>query len=1137
MAGSRTVKIEILGDAKSAQGAFGAVGGAADSFGSRIGGIAKTAGLALAGIGVAAGAAAVVGIKAASDYEESWNKVGEVFDDQAGRIQSWAQDAAQSFGISRSEALATAGDFGNLFTAMGVGTGKAADMSESIVGLAADLGSFNNTGTAEVLTAIRAGLVGEAEPLRRFGVNLNAASIEAKAMALGLASTKEELTPAAKAQAAYALILEQTTNAQGDFARTKSGMANSLKVIGASFDDLKVELGQRLLPVIAPLIAAFSHGLPVVIERTMQVVDALVARFKGPLVSTIKGLVGEDGILNKLATRLALALDPSAYGNVNKIGSFFSTIKTIVVEVAERVGAAWGIARDGFRTFIQALQGNWSDDLRILGVHRVIGMIGTVIREHVIPAVQTMVAWFTGTLIPAAQQIIGIIGQVTAAFGEGGFAGVLAMLAERLSPIAQQLATWAGQVLVQIVNSVGQWAGAFIDWIAPMIPPLLVELGVLMGQLVSWIYGTALPAIAAQLATWGQALIDWVGPRVGPLLSALGDLLTQLGAWAVDTALPAIAEKVGQWGSAFVAWVGPQIGPLLSALGGLLAELGGWLIGTALPTIAEKLSQWGQAFIAWVAPQIPPLLVALGGLLAELGGWLVNTALPAIVEKLSEWGRAFIGWVASDVLPKLPGALAAILTAIGEWAVGAAGAIAAIGADLIRGLIAGIGSMAGAAASAVVDVFKGAFEAGKNWLLSRSPSRRAADELGLPIAQGIAIGIGDGAGDVQASMLQLASDALSSGRSALQATGAEIAKSLLEGFTREGSSRDVSAWAGLFTADVAQALDEMRQTAEKNLRLGQIAGEDTTELQQALDDILALIGAFESQVGATMGEFMDGAQIGQAVADQWMDLLGNLDGILDGSVQRRLGDTLAGLERQMQFALAGGAPEDVIAGLQANIAAVQQQLAIAEQALATSDAAGLVESAFQIPLDKLPALMASMEDGGLSLVGKLVEGIASGATDIDGVMDVLAGVIAAGSDKLPETIGASVEDIIGALSDLEKQLTVDLANAFIAGTDPSGIEANLAAISAMLSDLEAQADATAKSIKGINSVTGQVIRPPGDGGSSSGARGFNARDVAAGTVRLGQSLTLMVPDGRLIAEYYAYEQQRAEVLSPVGIGG
>lgn len=188
---------------------------------------------------------------AASAFNESMSKVEVVFGRASQSIIDWSEDAATAFGLSQGAALDAAGSFGNLFTSMGLGQSAAAEMSTGIVQLAADLGSFNNIGTDLALDKLRAGLVGEIEPLRSLGVNINAVMVQQKALSMGLAATAKELTAADKAQASYALILEQTTNAQGDFVRTSDGAANSLKTMWASVDDLQVAIGTMLTPAVA----------------------------------------------------------------------------------------------------------------------------------------------------------------------------------------------------------------------------------------------------------------------------------------------------------------------------------------------------------------------------------------------------------------------------------------------------------------------------------------------------------------------------------------------------------------------------------------------------------------------------------------------------------------------------------------------------------------------------------------------------------------------------------------------------------------------------------------------------------------------------------------------------------------------
>lgn len=218
----------------------------------------------LSGIGGAL-AAAGVGIflkqskDAASDLNESMSKTKVVFGDAADGVVRFSSDAARSMGMSQQAALEASSTFGNLFVSMGLAGEKSSDMSTRLVKLAGDLASFNNTTPTEALEALRSGLVGEVEPLRRFGVNLNDAQLRQEALALGLVkTTKDVLPPAIRSQAAYSLILKQTKTAQGDFARTADGAANKQRIMAATLEDTKAKLGRALVPA---YIAASSAAI------------------------------------------------------------------------------------------------------------------------------------------------------------------------------------------------------------------------------------------------------------------------------------------------------------------------------------------------------------------------------------------------------------------------------------------------------------------------------------------------------------------------------------------------------------------------------------------------------------------------------------------------------------------------------------------------------------------------------------------------------------------------------------------------------------------------------------------------------------------------------------------------------------
>lgn len=266
---------------KSAQGAFDtfkakvgeAEGGlgklkaganvAFDSIKANAGKLALVSGAAFAALGAKA-------ISAASDFEESSAKIGEVFGDASDSVFNFAENAAQALGQSKQDVLTAAGTFGTFGKSAGLAGEDLATFSNDFTTLASDLASFNNTTPEEAIMALGAGLRGEAEPLRRYGILLDDATLRQEALRLGLIdTTKQALTPQQKVLAAQAAIYKQSSDAQGDFARTSDGLANQQRILQAELENVSIEIGEQLLPI-AVKFAHFAN-------------DTLVPALKGVL--------------------------------------------------------------------------------------------------------------------------------------------------------------------------------------------------------------------------------------------------------------------------------------------------------------------------------------------------------------------------------------------------------------------------------------------------------------------------------------------------------------------------------------------------------------------------------------------------------------------------------------------------------------------------------------------------------------------------------------------------------------------------------------------------------------------------------------------------------------------------------------
>jgi hypothetical protein len=228
-------------------------------------------------------------IQAASDLQENTSKIEVIFGDAGRAVTDFAKTAARDIGQSQNQVLAAAGTFGTFGKAAGLAGDQLATFTNDFITLSADLASFNNTTPDEAINAIGAALRGEAEPLRRFGVLLNDATLKSAALELGIYSGSGALTAQQKILAAQKVIYEQTGDAQGDFERTSDGLANQQRILSAQFENVKTKIGELLLPVFSTLVKFLN-------DEVLPAVDRVITAFgEQGLGAGLRQAVAETG--------------------------------------------------------------------------------------------------------------------------------------------------------------------------------------------------------------------------------------------------------------------------------------------------------------------------------------------------------------------------------------------------------------------------------------------------------------------------------------------------------------------------------------------------------------------------------------------------------------------------------------------------------------------------------------------------------------------------------------------------------------------------------------------------------------------------------------------------------------------------
>ena len=291
-----------------------------------------------------------------SEFQDASDAATVFYGDQVSAIKNFAETAVDAFGMSKNEAFQLANGLAPLIGLFTSAENKGLKAAE-VMGRTADMASFFGGTLDEAALAMQSFLSGSStEPIRRYGVFASEAAVAAKALELGLVKANvssvdlaasqttlaraqekvvklardgkmgsleytaaldgvaqaeqritkllegktPELTDAMKIQARYAIVMEQTDQAAGNFMDTSDSLANSTRKTKSEFENASIAIGEKLAP---KMIIMQEHMLKLLDKFTSLpegtqefiIMAAAVGAIAGPLVMLI-GTVGQMGV-------------------------------------------------------------------------------------------------------------------------------------------------------------------------------------------------------------------------------------------------------------------------------------------------------------------------------------------------------------------------------------------------------------------------------------------------------------------------------------------------------------------------------------------------------------------------------------------------------------------------------------------------------------------------------------------------------------------------------------------------------------------------------------------------------------------------------------------------------------------------
>ena len=585
MAGARRLSIEILGNAKGALGALDDVGNKAGDIGGKMVDFGKKAAL---GVAAVAAGAAVVGkqlVDSASDLAEVQSKTNVIFGDASEQVSKFAEGAATSLGQSKTAALNAASTFGVFGKVAGL-TGKdLGTFSTDLTVLASDLASFANTSPEEAAMALGAALRGESEPIRKYGVMLDDAALKAEALAQGIYSGKGPLTAQQKVLAAQGAILKQTTDAQGDFARTSDGVANQQRIMAAQFENVKAKLGTALIP-------AFAAAIGFITDKVL------------PVFSKIAEVFEKDGLA----------------GVLEMVKGKLPELRDAFIKYAS---AAWEWIKDAYPPALKALLGFVYD------VGQWLQKTGLpFVAEKLQEGAKALWQWIQKAVPPALERLGELVAQLANWLLDEG----LPMLVEKLVALGNAFVEWIKPNIVPMLEKLGELLLAIVDWIVTEAVPKIAEQAVkLVGALLGWV-AELLPEVLFGLGKFVVELVKKIPGLFVSLVTTLYNVGTSLGGallGALIDALKGLGEKGLAVGKSFA--------------NGIIRFINNNVIRNINDLLDFKISALGVT-VHINPPDIPPIPeLAAGGVVRSPTLALIGESGPEAVIPLSRGAQYGVG--------------------------------------------------------------------------------------------------------------------------------------------------------------------------------------------------------------------------------------------------------------------------------------------------------------------------------------------------------------------------------------------------------------------------------------------------------------------------------------------------------------
>lgn len=733
-----------------------------------------------------------------NSYYEAANLFGVSMKGLTGEASTFINKMETLLGIDPTEAMNNMATIQGLTTSFGMASDKAYILSKNLTQLGYDLASLKNIPVAESFTKIQAAISGELEPIRRLGVDISNARLQQELLNLGYSQSVSTLSQADKAVLRYIAIMKQTTDAQGDFARTLSSPANMIRILQAQLNSLARAVGSLLYPALKSILPPLIAAVELVKELVTGIASLMGVKVEFPDFSSASDAVGgvtdalddttkatgkaakafknyimgfdELNVIQKNADSSGSGSGSGAAGNL--LGdvdlSGYDMFKQYNEEFAKQIDSLKQKIRGMLPVIgaVTAALALWKLTTFIADVVDAIKKIG-ILKGMVAGGILIGIGFFLmfDGIKKAIEDKLNAINFAEILVGAITFVGGAALLGAKIAEFI--MASFADSSVAQaIVAAGGKMGGALIGaavagvvagvamFVTGVYDAITNGLNILNGLLIPAGSTMAGAAVGAIIGSLGGPIGTAAGALIGLLIGALTDVgIAIYQNW--DKIKSTVAKK---WVDLKSWWAGTVISAIESIpgkIGNIVDSVVSWFselpgrIGYALGYAVGTLIRWAKDLYDTVTREVPKIISNVITFFKELPE-KISSAIYGAYQSVSDWANGMIQ-KASEVIPEVIDNFVSFFESIPDR-------LKALGKNIVDGLYNGVKDAMHLVADKAGELADGFVKGFKDALGIHSPSK-VFYAIGEFIDKGLANGI-SAAKDLAVKAIQSVSDAV-----------------------------------------------------------------------------------------------------------------------------------------------------------------------------------------------------------------------------------------------------------------------------------------------------------------------------------------------------------------------------------------